>query len=115
MPKTNLKTFETTLDENYLKNIFQKIQPVHEDVILTLPKFKLTKKINLKSAFTKLGLSIKIYYDFRSAELPTVFCDCELIMRKKYRPRFFHENSYNFFFSGILFCYLMYQLVTINR
>ena len=40
-----------------MKNIFQKIQPVHEDVILTLPKFKLTKKINLKSAFTKLGFS----------------------------------------------------------
>ena len=55
MPQGNLETFESTLTEEGLNKIFSEIRMQRGDVTLTIPKFKMEKKTNLKNTFTQLG------------------------------------------------------------
>lgn len=55
MPENNLKEFEAKLTNKSLLQIFDDINTVRGDLVVKIPKFKLSKKLNLKKTFTALG------------------------------------------------------------
>ena len=57
MPKANLEKYEASLTDNELKRVFSMTELGH-NVAVTIPKFKIENKINLKKAFTTLGKSV---------------------------------------------------------